>query len=86
MDVDVNTRLRHLRRQRNAAVVVAVLLVLVGFSLTLPTSLARYRAVRAAQAELIGLQKEINDAQSRILEAQFYLRQAQGRIDAARGN
>ena len=64
--MDENLRLQRLRRQRNAAGAFAVFLVLASFGLALPTRLARYRAMRAAQAELIDLQEQIVNIQFQI--------------------
>lgn len=85
MDVDLISRLRNLRRQRNAAAVVAVLLVLTGFGLALPISLARYRALRAAQVELVELQLRITYAQRDIVAGQTKIVELQRQITAAQG-
>ena len=73
-----NDYLQRLRWQRNAAGVLAVSVVLVGFGLALPQSLARYRAMRAAQAELVDLQGQITRVQRQIVDEQkqiVYLQQ-----------
>ena len=83
--MDDNTPLQHLRRQRNAAALAAVLMVLAGFAVTFPRSLARYRSLRAAQAELIDLQNKIYHTQYRILDYQRLIREAQQQIILQRG-
>lgn len=85
MDVDVDSRLEHLRRQRNAAAVVAVLLVLGSFGLALPVSLERYRALRAAEAELVERQRLINVLQHEIVDGQKQILELQRQINALRG-
>ncbi len=78
--MDENTLMRRLRRQRNAAGVFAVALVLVGFGLAMPRSLARYRSLRAAQAELVDLQLRITSAQSQIVDGQKQIVELQRQI------
>lgn len=78
--MDETLRLQRLRWQRNAAGVFAVFLVLAGFGLALPKSLARYRALRAAQAELIELQTQITDTQSQIVTEQKQILELQQQI------
>lgn len=78
--MDENLRLQGLGWQRNAAGACAVFLVLAGFGLALPKSLARYRAMRAAQAELVYLQAQITGTQDQIVAAQKQIIELQQQI------
>lgn len=74
--------LEQLRRQRNAAAVFAVVVLLVGFGVTVPRSLARYRQLRAAEAELVGLQQDIIRFQNQIVKEQRQITELQQEIIA----
>ncbi len=78
--MDVNLRIQRLRRQRNAALAFAVIALAAGVGLSLPRSLARYRELRAMQAELVNLQSVINSIQEQNLREQVRLREVQGQI------
>lgn len=80
--MDETIRMRRLRWQRNAAGTLAILLLLVGFGLAFPRSLARYRALRAAQAELVDLQAQIGRVQGEIVSEQKQIIELQQQIVA----
>lgn len=82
--MDTNLRLQRLRRQRNAATLFAVVLVLAAMGLTLPKSMAGYRALRASQVELLDLQRRITEAQAQIVAEQTEIVQLQQQMTALR--
>lgn len=73
-----------LRRQRNLAAILAVSVVLAGFAVTFPGSLAYYRSLRNARAEVVDLQRQIVDLQNQIRESQRNLREIEQQLVEAR--
>lgn len=61
----------------------AGVLLLGGLGVTIPRSLSRYRALRAAQEELTALQLEINRLQFHIVDRQKRTLELQRQIQAA---
>lgn len=68
--MDMDADLRRLRLQRNALVAFAIVVLLGSFIVALPGSLARYRGLRKAQAELVNLQALITSDQNQIVAEQ----------------
>lgn len=82
MNEDSNqAEIRHLRRQRNAAGMLASGLLLASFSAVLPGTMARYRELTTLRRELITLQEEINTVQNSIRVRQKRLLEVQGQIE-----
>lgn len=72
--------IQRLRLQRNGAGVAAVLLMAIGLVICLPRSLERRKHLQAANDELLSLQSQIEDTQSRIRSVQKQIIQAQSEI------
>lgn len=81
--MDTDADLRRLRLQRNALVAFAIVVLLCSFFVALPGSLARYRGLRAGQAELVGLQQQITSVQNQIVAEQAQILEVQKQIAAA---
>ncbi|HTL69037.1 MAG TPA: hypothetical protein VL200_15335 [Lacunisphaera sp.] len=78
--MEEDLELRRLRRQRNALVTFAIVILLGSFFAALPGSLARYRGLRAGQAELVDLQAQITSVQSQIVTEQGQILEVQKQI------
>jgi len=61
---------RRLRRQRNGAALLAMVMLFAGFGVTLPRVVARYRTLRSAELEIVRLQEEIGKLQRQIVATQ----------------